>query len=225
MYIFGSDKVCIYCVQIDVMGQSLFDYTHPCDHDEVRDMMATRTTNNQPRHAFLRFKCTLTPKGRSVNLKSATYKVSSPRPSHPLKHYATRSFLHFFPHSLCFILFLILHSLELFGLIFLLLHPVWTKSILLTPYFPSDLILFHFISNLLTSSLPHGSSNFSRLRSCHHSSLTLSSFTLLTLTPRIHFPSDLNSLFPYLIIFKIFVAPHPFLTLQDQFLTSLCFSC
>ncbi|KAK3853489.1 hypothetical protein Pcinc_039978 [Petrolisthes cinctipes] len=60
---------------IDVMGQSLFDYTHPCDHDEVRDMMTSRTTTSQPRHAFLRFKCTLTPKGRSVNIKSATYKV------------------------------------------------------------------------------------------------------------------------------------------------------
>ncbi|KAK4313199.1 hypothetical protein Pmani_015430 [Petrolisthes manimaculis] len=61
--------------QIDVMGQSLYDYTHPCDHDEVRDMMTSKTTTSQPRHAFLRFKCTLTPKGRSVNIKSATYKV------------------------------------------------------------------------------------------------------------------------------------------------------
>lgn len=60
--------------QVDVMGQSLYDYTHPCDHEEVRELM-TNKGPQEPRHAFLRLKCTLTAKGRSVNLKSASYKV------------------------------------------------------------------------------------------------------------------------------------------------------
>ncbi|XP_069949786.1 protein similar isoform X4 [Cherax quadricarinatus] len=60
--------------QVDVMGQSLYEYTHPCDHEEVRELMSAKELQ-EPRYAFLRLKCTLTAKGRSVNLKSASYKV------------------------------------------------------------------------------------------------------------------------------------------------------
>ncbi|XP_067119502.1 hypoxia-inducible factor 1-alpha-like [Centruroides vittatus] len=65
--------------QIDLMGHSIFDFTHPCDHDEIREMLCIKSDAEQklpiPRSFFVRMKCTLTNKGRNVNLKSATYKV------------------------------------------------------------------------------------------------------------------------------------------------------
>ncbi|XP_033733955.1 hypoxia-inducible factor 1-alpha-like isoform X2 [Pecten maximus] len=66
--------------QIDMIGQSLYDFTHPCDHDELTDMMSTKSHKGMEQAAeehsiFVRMKCTLTSKGRSVNLKSASYKV------------------------------------------------------------------------------------------------------------------------------------------------------
>lgn len=73
-----------YCViylllfyQIDLMGQNVFEYSHPCDHDEIREILSSRSKEESdgPKNFFIRLKCTLTSKGRSVNLKSATYKV------------------------------------------------------------------------------------------------------------------------------------------------------
>jgi len=75
--------------QLDLMGQSIYDFTHPCDHDEIKEMLtiksgvSTAKNSSNPGHSeaadrrvfFLRMKCTLTSKGRNVNLKSATYKV------------------------------------------------------------------------------------------------------------------------------------------------------
>ncbi|OWF50362.1 hypoxia-inducible factor 1-alpha-like isoform X2 [Mizuhopecten yessoensis] len=66
--------------QIDMIGQSLYDFTHPCDHDEIADMMSAKSHKGMEQQAeehsmFVRMKCTLTSKGRSVNLKSASYKV------------------------------------------------------------------------------------------------------------------------------------------------------
>lgn len=59
------------------MGQSVYDYSHPCDHDEIKEILNGKSqTNLLPKSFFIRLKCTLTSKGRSVNLKSATYKVS-----------------------------------------------------------------------------------------------------------------------------------------------------
>lgn len=62
-----------------MMGQNIFEYSHPCDHEEIRDVINAKTseTNTAPKSVFIRLKCTLTSKGRSVNLKSATYKVST----------------------------------------------------------------------------------------------------------------------------------------------------
>lgn len=73
------------------MGQPIWEYSHQCDHDELREALNGRRTspsevqngNNkksdvQPlihRDFFLRLKCTLTTRGRSVNIKSASYKV------------------------------------------------------------------------------------------------------------------------------------------------------
>ncbi|XP_011504674.1 PREDICTED: hypoxia-inducible factor 1-alpha [Ceratosolen solmsi marchali] len=64
--------------QMDLMGQSVFDYSHPCDHDEIRDSFSLKASEiniDHPCNFFLRLKCTLTSKGRKVNLKSASYKV------------------------------------------------------------------------------------------------------------------------------------------------------
>ncbi|XP_063991616.1 hypoxia-inducible factor 1-alpha-like isoform X2 [Diachasmimorpha longicaudata] len=64
--------------QMDMMGQSVFEYGHPCDHEEIRQCLSmTAEDVNEKRSCnfFLRLKCTLTSKGRKVNLKSASYKV------------------------------------------------------------------------------------------------------------------------------------------------------
>lgn len=65
--------------QMDMMGQSVYEYSHPCDHDELRECLCSKPTDKDEKRAcsfFLRLKCTLTNKGRKVNLKSASYKVS-----------------------------------------------------------------------------------------------------------------------------------------------------
>nr|XP_037876181.1 hypoxia-inducible factor 1-alpha isoform X3 [Bombyx mori] len=59
--------------QMEIMGQSVFEFSHPCDHDEIRE--ALRTNGGARRDLLLRLKCTLTSKGRNVHLKSASYKV------------------------------------------------------------------------------------------------------------------------------------------------------
>ncbi|KOC66656.1 Hypoxia-inducible factor 1-alpha, partial [Habropoda laboriosa] len=64
--------------QMDMMGQSVYEYSHPCDHDELRECLSSKPAENgDMRYCsfFLRLKCTLTNKGRKVNLKSASYKV------------------------------------------------------------------------------------------------------------------------------------------------------
>ncbi|XP_072930087.1 uncharacterized protein [Epargyreus clarus] len=58
--------------QMEIMGQSVFEFSHPCDHDEIRE--ALRSGGGR-RDLLLRLKCTLTSKGRNVHLKSASYKV------------------------------------------------------------------------------------------------------------------------------------------------------
>lgn len=76
----------ILAQQVDLMGQSIYDYAHPCDHDEIREQLSDRpgltlttlpsATSKRKHHGFLmRVKCTLTPKGKIVNLKAASYKV------------------------------------------------------------------------------------------------------------------------------------------------------
>ncbi|KAI1887107.1 hypothetical protein AGOR_G00202730 [Albula goreensis] len=68
--------------QVELMGHSIFDFTHPCDHEEIRDNLSLRSglgkkkkERNSERDFFMRMKCTVTNRGRSVNLKSASWKV------------------------------------------------------------------------------------------------------------------------------------------------------
>ncbi|XP_057377144.1 hypoxia-inducible factor 1-alpha-like isoform X2 [Daphnia carinata] len=62
--------------QMDLIGQSIYDYCHPCDHDELREVLSLRPDGDLTRSFFLRLKSTITAKGRSNNnLKAASYKV------------------------------------------------------------------------------------------------------------------------------------------------------
>ncbi|KAG7478517.1 hypoxia-inducible factor 1-alpha-like [Solea senegalensis] len=69
--------------QLELLGQSVYDFVHPCDQEELRDMLTPRPGLNKKsakehlteRNFFLRIKSTLTSRGRTVNIKSATWKV------------------------------------------------------------------------------------------------------------------------------------------------------
>ncbi|XP_072523495.1 endothelial PAS domain-containing protein 1 [Salminus brasiliensis] len=70
--------------QVELTGHSIFDFTHPCDHEEIRENLSVKAGAvhgrrckelNTERDFFMRMKCTVTSRGRTVNLKSATWKV------------------------------------------------------------------------------------------------------------------------------------------------------
>jgi len=73
--------------QIDIIGNQIWDYTHQCDHLELREILNSRrletvhsdkeleNIENAQRNVLIRIKCTLTSRGRNVNIKSASYKV------------------------------------------------------------------------------------------------------------------------------------------------------
>jgi len=78
------------CGQIDLLGYSIVDFVHPCDHEEVYDLLSDKTCTapvdaslalindmlvTKHRTLFIRIKCTLTSKGRNINVKSAAYRV------------------------------------------------------------------------------------------------------------------------------------------------------
>lgn len=79
-FIYTSETVAKYLglSQIDLMGQSIYEFAHPCDHEEIQDVLSPHEKGDErmaSKTIFIRLKCTLTSKGRSVNLKSAIYKV------------------------------------------------------------------------------------------------------------------------------------------------------
>ncbi|CAK6957819.1 hypoxia inducible factor 1 subunit alpha%2C like isoform X2 [Scomber scombrus] len=69
--------------QLDLLGHSVYDFVHPCDQEELRDLLTVRpglskkplTEQASGRNFFLRMKSTLTSRGRTVNIKSANWKV------------------------------------------------------------------------------------------------------------------------------------------------------
>uniref|UniRef100_A0A3Q3IQ40 PAS domain-containing protein n=1 Tax=Monopterus albus TaxID=43700 RepID=A0A3Q3IQ40_MONAL len=72
--IFLSDNVSKYMglTQTELMGHNIFEFTHPCDHEEIRNNLLWC----RPKRDFIiRIKSTLTHRGRSTNLKSASWKV------------------------------------------------------------------------------------------------------------------------------------------------------
>uniref|UniRef100_A0A671MB16 Hypoxia-inducible factor 1-alpha-like n=1 Tax=Sinocyclocheilus anshuiensis TaxID=1608454 RepID=A0A671MB16_9TELE len=65
-----------------IQSGGVYEFVHPCDQEELRDILATRPgvskkkTEMLTKHNFfLRMKSTLTHTGRTVNIKSATWKV------------------------------------------------------------------------------------------------------------------------------------------------------
>jgi len=87
---FISDNVEKYLglKQIDLLGVTIFEFIHPCDHNDIREALAHKydipksekcgsdDTRQQVTNSFLiRIKCTITSKGKTINLKSAAYKV------------------------------------------------------------------------------------------------------------------------------------------------------
>ncbi|XP_038142188.1 hypoxia inducible factor 1 subunit alpha a [Cyprinodon tularosa] len=81
IYISENVNRCLGLAQFDLIGHSVFDFTHPCDQEELREMLVYRSGSKKvkepstERNFFLRMKCTLTSRGRTVNVKSATWKV------------------------------------------------------------------------------------------------------------------------------------------------------
>uniref|UniRef100_A0A3B5A7I2 Hypoxia-inducible factor 1-alpha n=1 Tax=Stegastes partitus TaxID=144197 RepID=A0A3B5A7I2_9TELE len=81
IYLSENVSKCLGLAQFDLTGHSVFDFTHPCDQEELREMLVHRTGSkkakepNTERSFFLRMKCTLTSRGRTVNVKSASWKV------------------------------------------------------------------------------------------------------------------------------------------------------
>lgn len=82
------------------MGQSIWEYTHQCDHTELMELFhrksgqssklseeksgqQERFIDTHQRDVLIRFKCTLTSRGRSINIKSASYKVNKSLQHHP----------------------------------------------------------------------------------------------------------------------------------------------
>ncbi|XP_070783601.1 endothelial PAS domain-containing protein 1 [Enoplosus armatus] len=78
--LFLSDNVSKYMglTQIELMGHNIFEFTHPCDHEEIRNnlrLTAGEVWCGAKRDFVMRIKSALTHRGRSANLKSATWKV------------------------------------------------------------------------------------------------------------------------------------------------------
>ncbi|XP_053124152.1 hypoxia-inducible factor 3-alpha isoform X3 [Hemicordylus capensis] len=67
--------------QLELIGHSVFDFIHPCDQEELQDVLSPRQGFSKKKEVktersfSLRMKSTLTTRGRTVNLKSATWKV------------------------------------------------------------------------------------------------------------------------------------------------------
>ncbi|CAL8254252.1 unnamed protein product [Lota lota] len=84
---FLSDNISKFMglTQVELTGHSIFDFTHPCDHEEIRDNLSLKAAGSgfgkkgkelsTERDFFMRMKCTVTNRGRTVNLKSASWKV------------------------------------------------------------------------------------------------------------------------------------------------------
>ncbi|XP_030628205.1 hypoxia inducible factor 1 subunit alpha a [Chanos chanos] len=80
VYVSENISKCLGLPQFDLTGHSVFDFTHPCDHEEIREILVHRPGSSKKelpteRNFLMRMKCTLTSRGRTVNIKSAAWKV------------------------------------------------------------------------------------------------------------------------------------------------------
>ncbi|XP_057566990.1 hypoxia-inducible factor 3-alpha isoform X2 [Hippopotamus amphibius kiboko] len=68
--------------QLELIGHSIFDFIHPCDQEELQDALTPQQSLSKKkpeapteRCFSVRMKSTLTSRGRTLNLKAATWKV------------------------------------------------------------------------------------------------------------------------------------------------------
>ncbi|KAJ8266165.1 hypothetical protein GJAV_G00126690 [Gymnothorax javanicus] len=63
--------------QVDLIGHSLYDFMHPCDQQEAREILSSKSgmAECQKCDLFFRMRCTLTPQRQNVGLKCRTWKV------------------------------------------------------------------------------------------------------------------------------------------------------
>ncbi|XP_067101209.1 endothelial PAS domain-containing protein 1 [Osmerus mordax] len=64
--------------QVELMGHSMFEFSHPCDHEDIKDKLCSASDEWWPgrrRNFLMRMKSTITHSGRITNLKSACWKV------------------------------------------------------------------------------------------------------------------------------------------------------
>ncbi|EDO45858.1 predicted protein [Nematostella vectensis] len=89
VYVIAQDGQCLYISenvtyylglsQIEVTGNSLYKYVHPCDHEELANQLGAGSkrvdSSDHYKSFFLRMKSTLTSRGKNVNLRASTYRV------------------------------------------------------------------------------------------------------------------------------------------------------
>ncbi|XP_071764024.1 endothelial PAS domain-containing protein 1 [Centroberyx gerrardi] len=78
--IYLSDNVSKHMglTQAELMGHNIYEFTHPCDHEEIRNnlrLFAGDGWCGADRDFVMRMKSAMTHRGRTANLKSATWKV------------------------------------------------------------------------------------------------------------------------------------------------------
>ena len=61
-------------------GSSIYQYTHPCDHNDIQELLAACSHADGhlgDKEFFIRLKCALSAAGRNVNVSSTSlYKVT-----------------------------------------------------------------------------------------------------------------------------------------------------
>ncbi|XP_040922769.1 endothelial PAS domain-containing protein 1-like [Toxotes jaculatrix] len=78
IYLSGNVSKYMGLTQTELMGHNIFEFTHPCDHEEIKNNLRLTAEDvwcGAKRDFVMRIKSALTHRGRSTNLKSATWKV------------------------------------------------------------------------------------------------------------------------------------------------------
>jgi hypoxia-inducible factor 1 alpha len=59
------------------MGQSIFDFSHQYDHNDIRNLLSVKKGEEEghQRSSLFRMKCTISSRGRNAHMRSANYKV------------------------------------------------------------------------------------------------------------------------------------------------------
>jgi PREDICTED: hypoxia inducible factor, partial len=87
-FVSSSVEKIIGLKQVDLLGLNIFEFSHPCDHNDLKEILSSNChlTDGIPlgenkkknlNSLLVRMKCTITDKGKTINLKSASYKVNS----------------------------------------------------------------------------------------------------------------------------------------------------